>query len=344
MRGEENYNRKRSSGEENLYGRNGISTSRSVGVIVLLLALLLFQIGVFVVEKISVAEEADELVAEESVSDSLQSCTAGRIAPARSGNGAKKSGKIAEKASVKRNVMPFEFDPNTISEDSLVLLGFSQKQAQSIVKYRNKGGRFRKKEDFARLYVVSEEKYNELAGYIVIKGVGKQKSTGVQQRQIGHKESADSVGKRVESVKKSIDRQRKERAPLLVNLNMADTSDLMKLYGIGRYYAEKIVTYRWRLGNFYAPEQLMEIDGIDSARYAGFSDRITADPAAVKRFSLDTAGKYFLINHPYIGAYAARGIILMREKMGPEACTLENLVKERIISEEMAQKLWYYVE
>ena len=34
------------------------------------------------------------------------------------------------------------------------------------MKYRSKGGRFRKKEDFARLYVVSEEKYNELAGYI----------------------------------------------------------------------------------------------------------------------------------------------------------------------------------
>ena len=129
MRGEENYNRKRSSGEENLYGRSGISTSRSVGVIVLLLALLLFQIGAFVVEKISVAEEADELVAEEAVSDGLQSCIAGRIAPERSGNRVKNSGRIEKKSSVKRNVMPFKFDPNTISEDSLVLLGFSQKHA-----------------------------------------------------------------------------------------------------------------------------------------------------------------------------------------------------------------------
>lgn len=343
MRGEENYNRKRSSGEENLYGRSGFSKSRSVGIIVLLLILLLFQIGVFVVEKVSFAEDAGVLASEVTVSDSLQSSSAESVVPKHSGDntGARE---IRKKSPAKVVLEPFEFDPNTIPEDSLVHLGFSPKQAQSILKYRSKGGRFRKKEDFSRLYVVSEEKYNELAGYIEIKGVGKQKSTGMQQRQIEHKECADSVGKRVESVKKSIDRQRKERAPLLVNLNMADTSDLMKLYGIGRYYAEKIVAYRWRLGNFYAPEQLMEIGGIDSARYAGFSDRITADPAAVKRFSLDTAGKYFLINHPYIGAYAARGIILMREKMGPEACTLENLVKERIISEEMAQKLWYYVE
>ena len=62
----------------------------------------------------------------------------------------------------------FPFDPNTVSMEDLVRLGFSQKQAQSIVNYRSKGGRFRRKEDFAKSYVVSDSIYERLAPYIDI--------------------------------------------------------------------------------------------------------------------------------------------------------------------------------
>ena len=123
----------------------------------------------------------------------------------------------------------------------------------------------------------------------------------------------------------------------------ADSSQLVKLYGIGGYYANRIVAYRERVGKFYTPEQLMEIEGIDSLRYSHFAKNIKADPASIRRFRLDTAGKSFLIRHPYIGAYAARGIILLREKFGTAACTLQNLVKEKILSPAMAEKLWYYI-
>jgi len=60
----------------------------------------------------------------------------------------------------------FSFNPNTISKDSLVLLGFSPKQAQSILNYRSKGGTFRKVEDFKKLYVVDSLCYKHLKGFI----------------------------------------------------------------------------------------------------------------------------------------------------------------------------------
>lgn len=62
----------------------------------------------------------------------------------------------------------FPFDPNTVSVEDLQRLGFSQKQALSIEAYRSKGGRFRRKEDFARSYVVSDSVYERLAPYIEI--------------------------------------------------------------------------------------------------------------------------------------------------------------------------------
>ncbi len=62
----------------------------------------------------------------------------------------------------------FPFDPNTASVADLQRLGFTLKQAESIDAYRQKGGRFRRKEDFAKSYVVADSVYERLAPYIRI--------------------------------------------------------------------------------------------------------------------------------------------------------------------------------
>ena len=62
----------------------------------------------------------------------------------------------------------FEFDPNTVSVEDMMRLGFTEKQAQSICNYRDKGGRFRRKEDFAKSYVVADSVYERLEQYINI--------------------------------------------------------------------------------------------------------------------------------------------------------------------------------
>ena len=67
-----------------------------------------------------------------------------------------------------RNVESFRFNPNTVTEEELCRLGFSPKQAASIAEYRNKGGRFRRKSDFARSFVVSDSIYRRLEPYVDI--------------------------------------------------------------------------------------------------------------------------------------------------------------------------------
>ena len=67
-----------------------------------------------------------------------------------------------------RKVESFKFDPNMISKDELQRLGFSEKQAQSIVNYREKVGKFRRKTDFAKSYVVADSVYKRLEPYIDI--------------------------------------------------------------------------------------------------------------------------------------------------------------------------------
>lgn len=67
-----------------------------------------------------------------------------------------------------RKVESFRFNPNTVTVEELCRLGFSQKQAQSIENYRSKGGRFNRKEDFAKSFVVSDSIYRRLRPYIDI--------------------------------------------------------------------------------------------------------------------------------------------------------------------------------
>lgn len=68
----------------------------------------------------------------------------------------------------RRKVESFRFNPNTVSADDLMRLGFSARQAESIINYRQKGGLFRRKSDFARSFVVSDSIFRRLEPYIDI--------------------------------------------------------------------------------------------------------------------------------------------------------------------------------
>lgn len=67
-----------------------------------------------------------------------------------------------------RPVENFAFNPNTVSIEDLQRLGFSPRQAQSIVNYREKGGRFAHAEDFGKSYVVSDSVFRRLRPFIRI--------------------------------------------------------------------------------------------------------------------------------------------------------------------------------
>lgn len=67
-----------------------------------------------------------------------------------------------------RRVESFPFNPNTVSLEDLQRLGFTAKQAKAIDNYRLKGGRFSRRSDFARSFVVSDSVYQRLEGYIEI--------------------------------------------------------------------------------------------------------------------------------------------------------------------------------
>jgi DNA uptake protein ComE-like DNA-binding protein len=240
----------------------------------------------------------------------------------------------------------FRFDPNTLDSAGWIKLGFTPSQCRTILKYRKKSGGFRSIKDFSKLYVVNDSVIKLLSEYmdfkIRIKTVTKEKTADNNGKQ-KIKESAvrvvpderEYVGALKEMAKKTV---------RITDLNSADSAELVALPGIGPYFASKIISYRERLGGFARCDQLFDIYGIDEAKFGMFSSRIFADTSSIRRIKLSTATEKELASHPYIGGYAARGIIRFRERAGDALCTLEELIKNRIIRAEFATILKFYVK
>ena len=93
------------------------------------------------------------------------------------------------------SVRPFLFDPNTVDRDGLLRLGFSPKQADGIVHYRQAGAVFRTAADFARCRMVSDRKFRELSPYIAIRAGGNfsKPETGTDSVREGRIPAQDSL-------------------------------------------------------------------------------------------------------------------------------------------------------
>ncbi|MDP1165536.1 ComEA family DNA-binding protein, partial [Klebsiella pneumoniae] len=70
------------------------------------------------------------------------------------------------KTNAENNTELFRFDPNTVTKLELQRLGLSEKQAQTIINYRNNGGKFRKKSDFKKMYSVSDRFFERVKSWI----------------------------------------------------------------------------------------------------------------------------------------------------------------------------------
>ncbi|WP_378986756.1 ComEA family DNA-binding protein [Pedobacter lithocola] len=215
----------------------------------------------------------------------------------------------------------FKFDPNTIDAAGWETLGLSPKQAQSIVNYRNKGGKFYKAEDLKRMYTISPEMYNKLLPYVDIENKG------------GTFEKNDFQYEKQEYVK---------RAPVVIEINQADSAGLDQIKGIGPAFATRILKYRERLGGFYKKEQLMEVYGLDSIKFNEIKDQVLINPSAIRTININTADFNSLKSSPYLSYKQINAIIQYRKQHGNYK-SANDLKKVAILTPQVVDKLTPYL-
>ena len=194
-----------------------------------------------------------------------------------------------------RKVVLAPFDPNLADSIELLDLGLSPYVARNVLRYREKGGRFRTPESFARIYGLTEEQFETLRPYIRISESFRQKT-----------DTSTYVRRDTFAV------VYKYPKGTLVDVGVADTTELKKIPGIGSGISKAIVGYRNRLGGFYSLEQLREVRFVNPEMMEWFK----LDSISIRQLPVNRAGLVRLRNHPYLNFYQAKVILEHRKKHG----------------------------
>jgi len=193
----------------------------------------------------------------------------------------------------------FHFDPNTVSIPEMDSLGIPDKVRQRVDRYRVKGGKFKARSDFARIYGLDSMLFVRLEPFIDLPISVPKKVTAIRPAQMASRLPANT------------------KVITKFDLNSADTAVLNSVYGIGPTLALRIVSYRERLGGFMHPDQLYEVWGLDSAvvlRTLAISE--IAEAFVPKLINLNAATERELASHPYMKPKTARLIVAYRFQHG----------------------------
>jgi competence ComEA-like helix-hairpin-helix protein len=127
------------------------------------------------------------------------------------------------------------------------------------------------------------------------------------------------------------------------DLNLADTTQLKTIYGIGPVIAKRIVTYRTNLGGFILMDQLYEVWGLDSTVVG----RLTAKSVIVPDFmpnklAINHCSEQELSRHPYLRTKLARAIVNYRLQHG-NFTTIDDLTEIGIMEEKTFLRIKPYI-
>lgn len=186
------------------------------------------------------------------------------------------------------------FDPNNVQIHEMKNMGFPERIIQNILKFRKAGGRFHKPGDIKKIYGMTDSSYLLICPFIIIK----------TDRDTNTVMPADST------IPKKYDEFQ------LVNINTADSIQLVSLNGIGPVSAVRILKYREKLGGFAEPDQLLEVYGMDAENYNIFKDRIYINSEDIRKMDINEVSFSELIRHPYMDKRTAESIMEFRNFRG----------------------------
>ena len=210
---------------------------------------------------------------------------------------------VPDKKKNKKSYSLFNFDPNTIGSGQWEELGFSTKQANSILKYRDNYGPFKVKEDLKKVFVISDEKFKELEPFITIGEI------------------------------------EEKLVSLSININKATNEELQKINGIGEVYAKRIIKYRDLLGGFHMANQFSEVYGLSDDAIQALTNNVYFD-GDLNKIEINTADKNTLKKHPYVNFEIAASILKQRELN--KLINLDFLVEQGLIEKTQRDKILPY--
>lgn len=98
-----------------------------------------------------------------------------------------------------------------------------------------------------------------------------------------------------------------------IDINRADSAQLLPLPGIGPVYASRIIKYRELLGGFASVDQLAEVYGISKETMDGITGRIVLDTSLIIKLDLNSVTFRELLRHPYLEYEDVKALVNYRD-------------------------------
>ena len=209
----------------------------------------------------------------------------------------------------------FLFDPNTASFDTLVKLGLNAKEANTLINFRNHGGKFRQPADLKKVYGIDEGKAEKIIPFVEVT-------------------NGPSEKVRIVSYK---------RQTSLINLNKCDSASLVRLPGIGPVLSVRIIRYRHLLGGFAFVNQLKEVYGLPVETFDLIKGRVYADSSEIIRININSADYKELSRLPYFEKHEVTAILKYRELKG-RVTAITDLTENKLLTVEKAVKVRPYLK
>lgn len=197
----------------------------------------------------------------------------------------------------------FAFDPNTSTNNELYSLGLTTRQVRIINNYKSKGGSFRNKGDFKKMYSIPNIQYQYLAPYISIK---KQSNAFTEKPKFQN------------------NKRYKKDTLFYFDPNTIPLETWQKL-GFSAKQAGVIVRYREKGSGFRSVADLQRVQVISEKQLKRISPYIKWSDTALqpdklqpksKKVDLNTATQEDLVALRGIGKYYATLILEYRAKLG----------------------------
>jgi len=217
---------------------------------------------------------------------------------------------------------PSYFDPNTANLASLIQVGFSKKQAQSLINYRKSGATFQKAEDLKKLFIMSDWLYRKVSPWVRIYPVPQVKQSKA-------------------TVSDELTKPQTKESIQTIDINTIDSIGLIQIRGIGAKTAHRVLRYRNWLGGFTDTSQFTEIWGLYADQKQILLKLAQFDLSRIKPIQINRATERELQSHPYI-RFKAKILIAYRVQHGAFT-NLQAIAASRALNDSLLQKLKPYL-
>ena len=200
---------------------------------------------------------------------------------------------------------PFEpFGIDTVGVNYLRLIGFSTRQAEALIRYREQGDGIHSMNELRDCYAVSKEMADSLEHFVVLTP--------------------------------------RDPHQGLVEINSADSTRLRTVRGIGEKTVVAVLEYRKLLGGFVRKEQIAELKCVTSENFDKISKQIYCDSCNISKIDINFAPASQFEHHPYMSRRAIKLIVETRESKGGWN-SIEEMQEDNIFTKEQAEAIAPYL-